>query len=271
MSLRVFTMDQGTDEWHDARRGMVTASVVKQLVSTNAASPLAVDCPTCSAPKGGPCLSMAARKTPTSIKTFHDARTSDASRLPPVYEAVKGMELRRIVNVLAAERITGYTEPTFISSDMLRGWDDEDRAREKYAEHHAPVSQVGLVVRDDWGYEIGCSPDGLVGTDGGLEIKSRRQHVHLATILADAVPTENMAQIQTCLLVTGRKWWDYVSYCGGMPLWVKRVLPDPAWHTAIVAAVAAFEKAAEQVVSDYLTAVEGLPMTERIVEMEMFL
>jgi hypothetical protein len=84
------------------------------------------------------------------------------------------------------------------------------------------------MVRDDWGFSLGYSPDGLVGDDGLIEVKCRRQKKHLQTILADEVPPENMAQLQCGLLVSGREWIDYVSYCGGMPMYVKRVYPDTA-------------------------------------------
>jgi len=60
-----------------------------------------------------------------------------------------------------------------------------------------------------------------------------------------------------------------VSYCGGMPLWVKRVDPDPKWFDAITAAVIAFEEAAAEMVTAYETATAGMPTTERVVEMEM--
>jgi hypothetical protein len=85
------------------------------------------------------------------------------------------------------------------------------------------------------------------------------------------VPSENIAQIQCGLLVSGRKWCDYVSFSGGMHLWVTRVYPDPQWFEVITAAAVEFEKAAEQMASDYLAAVEGLPLTERTVELEMSL
>jgi hypothetical protein len=120
---------------------------------------------------------------------------------------------------------------------MLRGIEDEPRAVEVYSEHFAPVTTVGFMVRDDWGFSIGYSPDGLVGDDGLIEVKSRRAKKHLTTILADEVPVENMAQLQCGLLVSGREWIDYVSYCGGMPLYVKRVEPDQRWFDAITAAV----------------------------------
>ena len=83
-------------------------------------------------------------------------------------------------------------------------------------------------------------------------------------MLADKVPADNMAQLQCGLLVSGRAWIDYVSYCGGMPLWTKRVYPDQQWFDAITQAVRTFESAAEDMANTYLTRVEGLPATERI-------
>lgn len=97
-----------------------------------------------------------------------------------------------------------------------------------------------------------------------IEIKSRLQKNHLATVLADKVPEANMPQLQCALLVSGRAWIDYVSYCGGMPLWTKRVFPDQRWFDAILQAVRTFESAAEDMANTYLSRVEGLPETERI-------
>lgn len=171
---------------------------------------------------------------------------------------------RGLTAQLVAERITGFVEPTFTSADMERGNLDEPYAREVYAEHYAPVTELGFMIRDDWGFSIGFSPDGLVADDGLIEIKSRKQKIQLKTILEDAVPLENLAQIQTGLLVSGRSWCDYVSYCGGMPLYVKRVLPDKKWHAAIIEAVEAFEDAAAQMLDTYQDAIDGRPATERI-------
>lgn len=222
MNLRTLPdLVQRSDAWHDARRGMITASLVGKLI------------------------------TP---KTLQPA-DNDTSR--------------RLTEQLVAERITGYTEPTYLSDDMIRGIEDEPRAADKYSEHYAPVTTVGFMVRDDWGFEIGYSPDGLVGDDGLIEVKSRRQHHQLASILADSVPADCMAQIQCGLLVSGREWCDYVSYSGGMPMWVKRVTPERRWQTAIVAAVAHFERSAQAMLIKYRAAVEGLPTTERPAELEM--
>lgn len=170
---------------------------------------------------------------------------------------------RGLALTLTAERITGHVEPGPMSSDMWRGIDDEPRAREVYAAHYAPVDELGLMVRDDWGFAIGYSPDGTVGDDGLIECKSRLPKKHLQAIVDDRVPPENMAQLQCALLVSGRAWIDYVSFCGGMPLWVKRVLPNPTWFVAIATAAAAFEERAAELTERYLQAVAGLPLTER--------
>lgn len=176
-------------------------------------------------------------------------------------------ESRGLCAQLTAERVTGWSdESTYVSADMQRGIDHEPIALEKYAEQTgATVDTVGFMVRDDWGYSIGYSPDGLVGDDGLVEVKCPRAKGHLTTIVSGVVPSHHMAQLQCGLLVSGRKWIDFVSFCSGMPMFIKRVHPDPRWQEAIVAAVAAFEHASAELASTYLTAVDGLPTTERII------
>ena len=263
-SLQVFDgIEQGTDEWHAVRRGIITASVVGQFITKGAPDALTVGCPKCQALAAEACISTA-RKVPTPIKTAHDDRVAAAAELPPVYGVAANDTSRALTMHLAAERITDYTEPTHTSADMERGNLDEPYAREVYSEHYAEATEVGFMVRDDFGFRLGYSPDGLVGDDGLIEIKSRRQKIQLKTILEDTVPLENMAQIQCGLLVSGRDWLDYVSYCGGMPLYVKRVYPDINWFTAIKDAVTAFEDTAAQMLETYQAAIAGRPNTDRI-------
>lgn len=218
VGVRVFeTLEQGSDEWLSHRCGIVTASVVGQLITT---------------------------------KTIKPA-SNDYSRA--------------LTNHLVAERLTGHVEEVFPSRAMERGTLDEPYARAAYEAHTGvTVKEVGFIIREDIGYRLGYSPDGLVGADGLIEIKSRAQKIQLKTILADEVPAENMAQIQTGLLVTGRDYLDYVSYCGGMPLYVKRVLPDPRWFEAIKDAVALFEANAAEMIETYDRNRQGFPLTDRI-------
>jgi len=142
---------------------------------------------------------------------------------------------------LLGQRITGYVEPRYVSDDMLRGQWDEIEARIKYRDHFGPVTECGFITNDDHGFVIGYSPDGLVGDDGLIECKSRRKRFQVETIVSDSVPVEYMLQLQTGLLVSGREWIDFISYCGGMPMYVKRVFPDAAIQDAIVTAARSFE------------------------------
>ena len=255
-------LEQGSEEWLAARRGMVTASVVSQLLTVGPPNPQTIGCLTCKVDVG-PCISIA-RKEPTLLKTVHSTRSDAAALLPPVVKPAATDYSRALTLTLAAERITGWTEHVYVSAAMERGNLDEPLARDLYSQTWEPVTEVGFMVRDDWGFSIGYSPDGLVGDDGLIEAKSRAPKKHLATILADEVPAENMAQIQCGLLVSGRQWCDYLSYCGGMPMWRKRVYPDHAWFGAIIAAVTNFEAAVADITNTYADAVVGLPTTERI-------
>jgi hypothetical protein len=263
-SLHIFDdLIQGEPEWLQARCGIPTASVIGQFITLGSPDALAVDCSRCGEPSGNKCISTS-RKVPTPIKTPHDERTHAANHLPPVFKVSSTDYSRALTLALVAERITGYVDPIQTNRDMERGTLDEPYARDVYSERYAPAHEVGFMVRDfGWG-RIGYSPDGLVGDDGLIEIKSPRQKKHLATILADEVPIEHMAQIQTGLLVSGRAWLDFMSYNGGMPPFVKRVHPDPLWQAAIIEAAREFENTAAVMIGNYRLATAGQEPTERI-------
>lgn len=181
-------------------------------------------------------------------------------------------ERTHVVEILS-QRITDYVEPQYVSDDMLRGRDDEIEARMQYAKHFAPVNEVGFVTNDRWGFTIGYSPDGLVGDDGLIECKSRRAKYQVQTIADNEVPEEYILQLQTGLLVTERKWIDFVSYSGGLPMFVKRVFPDADIQAAIVAAATAFESRVEERARQYHANLAAMPVvieTERKVEAEMY-
>lgn len=170
---------------------------------------------------------------------------------------------RKLALNLAAERITGYAEPARLSADMWRGIDEEPLARDAYSKHRTPVTECGFMVRDDWGFSIGYSPDGLVGDVGLIEIKSRLHHVHMSTVLTDDGSVPAWAQLQCALLVSGRAWLDYISYSSGMALWVQRIYPDDGWHKAIVSAVRACEEQVSTIARAYTERTQGLPVMER--------
>jgi predicted phage-related endonuclease len=193
--------------------------------------------------------------------------------LTPKLKAASNDKERMHVFELSAQRISEYVEPSYIGDNMLRGWDDEIEARNLYSQHHAPVTEVGFVTCDRWGFTIGYSPDGLVGDDGLIECKSRKQKFQIQTIATNEVPEEYVLQLQTGLLVTGREWIDFVSYSGGLPLFVKRVFPDAEMQAAIVAAATAFEQRVAERVAEYHATLAAMPKlipTERKIIQEMY-
>jgi predicted phage-related endonuclease len=121
---------------------------------------------------------------------------------------------------------------------MARGKEQEAIARTLYIEH------TGNVVEECWFLKngnIGYSPDGLIGDEGLLEIKSKLAHLQADILLSGEVPGEHVAQIQGGLLVSGRQWLDFVSFCPGMPLFIKRVRQDDNLIGELVSELSKFE------------------------------
>ncbi len=167
---------------------------------------------------------------------------------------------------LLAQRVTQFVEPSYISNDMLRGMEDEPLARAAYDARWGGVKVMGFVTNDRLGFTMGCSPDWLVGEEGGAQCKSRNQALQMEAIITGEVPDKAMLQIQTELFVTQRKWWDYVSYSGGMVMKKIRAEPIQKYHDAIEKAATDFEeklKAMMTVYADMIAADQDLIPTER--------
>lgn len=173
---------------------------------------------------------------------------------------------------LLAQRITRHVPPSFQSFDMIRGKEDECDARILYGQKYAPVEECGFVTNDRWGFTLGWSPDGLVGSDGFIEAKSRLPKYQIETIIKQEMPTDYVMQVQTALLVSERKWCDFISYCGGLPMTTIRVYPDAKIQRAILDAAAAFEERLADNLLGFHAALESgarLIPTERRIEEEM--
>lgn len=180
---------------------------------------------------------------------------------------------RAHVYELAAQRITKYVEPNYISDDMLRGQGDEIEARALYAKSYAEVQEIGFITNDKWGFTLGYSPDFLVGDEGQGECKSRRQKYQIETIVSNEMPTDYLIQVQTGLLVSERKWCDFISYNGGLPMFTKRVYADTPVQEAILTAARLFHGKLETMVKAYSTMLANpenrLIPTERRIEQEI--
>ena len=95
----------------------------------------------------------------------------------------------------------------------------------------AAEKRFGFVWADQ-SMMVGCSPDGLVGNDGQLEIKVPMVQKHVLWLCRDVVPKEHFPQIQMQLWVTKRAWCDFLSFAPNMPPLIKRVEPDKVYQDA---------------------------------------
>lgn len=159
------------------------------------------------------------------------------------------------IHTLAAERLTGKVKKSTKAAALDWGHDVEPVARAAYeARCGVLVVLSGFVVHRDYPF-IGASPDFTVGTDGGGEIKTpESQDVHLAT-LEEGLPEEHINQIQGGLFVSGRQWWDFVSFHPDFPphlrLYVQRVKRDDEYIAQLEAACLSLEAEVRKIVARY--------------------
>lgn len=145
---------------------------------------------------------------------------------------------------LIAERLTQTTASSFTNAAMQWGTDQEPVARQAYAMRRGlDVTEIGFVDHPEVSMS-GASPDGLVGSDGLVEIKCPNTATHLETLLGEGVPGKYVTQMQWQMACTGREWCDFVSFDPRLPesmaLFVKRVPRDVSHILELEAEVGAF-------------------------------
>ena len=170
---------QGTEEWHELRKGKMTASNAQAIASNG-----------------------------------------------------KGLET--YIYTLMAEKYSNNREK-YTNSDMERGNDLEASARMTYEIEREKVEEVGFIEMDKY---TGCSPDGLIGEDGGIEIKAPNDVIFFKLLLdgEKAIDPKYRWQCQMFLLVSGRKWIDFVAYNPNFDknMLVFRIEPDLASQEKLI-------------------------------------
>ena len=170
-----------------------------------------------------------------------------ASRVADVLSKVKSGESAGRKNYrmdLVAERLTGKPADSFTNSAMQWGTEQEPFARIAYETHKGLfVEQVPFVDHPtiEW---FGCSPDGLVGEDGLLEIKCPNTTTHLEYLQEGKPPSKYIPQMMAQMACTGRKWCDFASFDPRLPedlqLFVVRLNWDDAYIQEMEAEVKQF-------------------------------
>jgi hypothetical protein len=122
---------------------------------------------------------------------------------------------------------------------MDRGTEMEGRAREAYSliTGHS-VEHVGFIT--DGKRQWGCSPDGLIGDDGGLEIKCPKASTLVSYYRAGKCPADYWPQVQGALWVTGRAWWEFLAYHPALRPFIVHVERDAEYIGKLAEAVEGF-------------------------------
>lgn len=192
-----------------------------------------------------------------------------ASRIGYVLDTLKkggeGASRRNYRIELLAERLSGRTEDHYMSPEMLWGKELEPEARSGYEiDTGNMVERVGFVLHPSFDY-AGASPDGLVGADGGLEIKCPKTTTHIKWMLAGTVPEEHQAQCLWNMLCTDRMWWDFASYDprlpDGLKLFTVRIERDESRIAKIEQEVVQFNDELEALADDLRKRIKSSPAT----------
>ena len=122
--------------------------------------------------------------------------------------SANGAGLKTLVNKLILN--TFFDKETYTNANMERGNELEPIARSKYEfEYGVEVLEVGFIEHTE---HSGYSPDGLVGDEGLIEIKARNNAIHLELLRTKKIDTGTVWQMQMGMLVSERKWCDFISY-----------------------------------------------------------
>lgn len=147
------------------------------------------------------------------------------SLVTPTWKRREGETPQTYIVRKVAERVLGYTLGDASSFAMEMGQILEKEAIPWFQlTHDVEVQRVGFILSDDGG--SGCSPDGLIGEDGGIEIKCMQAVHHTKCLLNGGIPPIYLAQVYGGLYVTQRKFWNFLAYHQHLPKLLVRVERD---------------------------------------------
>lgn len=175
--------------------------------------------------------------------------------ITPKFKVREGIGLNTYLAQKVAERWTGGPISNAMTLDMDMGKILEGEAIPWLAfETGWNIKHPALVTNDE--DTIGCSPDGMIEGNVGIEVKCASAQNHVKYVLANAIPDDYVAQVQFSMYVTGAKQWHFVSYRRGFPNLVLTIARDEAAQDAIKTALDAFLPRLEAAIAR-LTALNG--------------
>lgn len=212
----IHNVEQGTQEWLQLRKGIITSTVIKSLIT-------------------------------------------------PTFKIAENEKTRKAIYKIAGEIITDNLEDKFLSYDMERGNFEEPLARDLYNENNDnKAEQVGFITNVFNGVTVGFSPDGVVGEDGIIEIKSAKQSIQIERIVTNQVPTEHLPQIHFGMLVSGAKWCDFISYSNGMEMQEIRVEKDEKIRSVLIEVIKLADEKIKETIEAYKNNSKNFKIAPRV-------
>lgn len=154
-----------------------------------------------------------------------------ASSFSELLSAKSTLGYKKLINHVVFERLTGEKPESYHSTFMDRGHEIEPIAAEHYEmQTFLETKPGGFFEYDDY---TGCSPDRIVGEDGLLEIKSPIPNTMIEYLKTGKLPSIYVDQVQGQLMITGRKWCDFIAFHPLLKPLIIRVYPDPVKIAAI--------------------------------------
>lgn len=151
--------------------------------------------------------------------------SSFSSILTTDMELRKGEGVKTYIYEKCAEVWRNEPLPQFASFQTDQGLLREEKAKPAFEmENNCKIIPCGFVESAD--RRCGCSPDGLIGEDGGIEIKCPEAQTHVKYLIENKLPNDYVQQVQGSLYVTGRKWWKFYSWRAKFPPFVLTVERD---------------------------------------------
>jgi hypothetical protein len=242
MSFRVINCEQGSDDWHKARAGVITASnfkIARQRVGgLDERQQKYVEAIRSGVSELQARVVAGYKNAPTS-ETVQRALAGE--KVGDLSELAKNYAFR-----VAFERISGEPmDEGYETWQMSRGHELEPEAREEHQILEGVlVERAGFVVTED--NVFGASADGLIGTKGGSEYKCFVSPASLRPVLLLNDIAEVTDQVQGCMWITGRDWWHLGFYCPALrainyPLHLVRIARDDNYIASMEADLLEFK------------------------------
>lgn len=166
--------------------------------------------------------------------------------------SVAGKGLETYIKTVVADMFASEKEEGYQSKAMERGTILEEQARSIYELlYGVNIEKVGFIEHSEF---IGCSPDGLINDDGGIEIKCINNKDYFQLLLGIEKPDPNyVSQVQMCLMITGRKWWDLVFYNPNFKqsTYIERLVPDLEFIEKLKVGLSLGEEKIKELVKKY--------------------